>query len=392
MLASPLSRRKALARLALLGAATLATACVPLAASGPSGPALVPGEPVPVALLVPAGASDPSYNFIAENLENAARLAASDLTGVAIDLRVYPTAGSAEQAAAAAQTAVAEGAAIILGPLLQDEAAAAAVAVADTGVNVLAFTNNAGVAGGNLFVLGPTFRTAADRLSRYGRTVGIDTYLIAHGGDVGGELGRDEIAGAVARNGGTVASVEAYPLSQQGINEAGPRIVAAAAAVGAEAIFTTAQANADLPVLASALGDAGLQPSITRTVGLTRWNAVPAVLAAPALQGGLFAVPDQARLGAFEGRYRAAYGEAPHSTASLAYDGIAAIGALAASGDPQALSRRSLTQGQGFQGTAGIFRLNADGTNDRGLAVAEVRDGQVVIVDPAPASFSGAGL
>ena len=58
----------------------------------------------------------------------------------------------------------------------------------------------------------------------------------------------------------------------------------------------------------------------------------------------------------------------------------------------QALSRRSLTQAQGFQGTAGIFRLNADGTNDRGLAVAEVRDGQVVIVDPAPTSFSGAGL
>ena len=55
------------------------------------------------------------------------------------------------------------------------------------------------------------------------------------------------------------------------------------------------------------------------------------------------------------------------------------------------LSVASLTQGQGFQGTAGIFRLYRDGTNERGLAVATVQNGQVVILDPAPASFSGGG-
>ena len=38
------------------------------------------------------------------------------------------------------------------------------------------------------------------------------------------------------------------------------------------------------------------------------------------------------------------------------------------------------------------LRLLADGTNERGLAVAEVRNNQVTILDAAPRSFGGAGF
>ena len=93
----------------------------------------------------------------------------------------------------------------------------------------------------------------------------------------------------------------------------------------------------------------------------------------------------------FESRYAAAYGDGPHPLAGLAYDGIAAIGALVARGGANALSRNALTQGQGFQGTSGIFRLLSDGTNERGLAIAEVRNNQVTILEPAPRSFGGPG-
>jgi hypothetical protein len=51
-----------------------------------------------------------------------------------------------------------EGAAIILGPVSADEANAAGVAVAASGVNVLAFSNNPTIAGGNVFLLGSTFQ------------------------------------------------------------------------------------------------------------------------------------------------------------------------------------------------------------------------------------------
>ena len=44
----------------------------------------------------------------------------------------------------------------------------------------------------------------------------------------------------------------------------------------------------------------------------------------------MFAAPDPALVGAFNGRYQAAYGENPHELAGLAYDGIAMVGALIA--------------------------------------------------------------
>ena len=77
---------------------------------------------------------------------------------------------------------------------------------------------------------------------------------------------------------------------------------------------------------------------------------------------------------------------------SQAFDGIAAIGALVKQGRGDALTGRALTQSAGFQGTGGVFRLKSDGTNERGLAVATVRNNQMVILDPAPSSFSGAGF
>ncbi|HVG47569.1 MAG TPA: penicillin-binding protein activator [Rubellimicrobium sp.] len=393
MFARVLDRRKLIGGVIAMGTLALATACAPVAGPGAGGeaPALAAGAPVPVALLVPAGSANQSDNFIAQNLENAARLAIGDLNGVEVDLRVYATGGNPQQAAAVAQTAVAEGAAIILGPVYAEEANAVGVAVAPSGVNVLAFSNNPTIAGGNVFLLGPTFRNTADRLIRYARGEGIDRYLIAYGNDLGGAVGRDAIQAAAADNGATIVGAEAYELSQQGIQAAAPRIAAAAQANGAQAVFTTAGPNADLPIVASALPEAGLATGTTRLLGLTRWDSAPQLLALPGLQGGLFAVPDRALTSQFEARYQAAYNEAPHPLAALAYDGVAAIGALARGGNPQALSRASLTQGQGFQGTAGIFRLLPDGTNQRGLAVATVRNNQVVILDPAPRSFAGAG-
>ena len=392
MVARFFNRRKAFA---MLGALAALSACVqigaPVAGGGPALPSPDPSGPVQVALLVPSGSGVATDDFIARNLENAARLAISDLSGVAIDLRVYSTAGDPAQAATAAAMAVSDGASIILGPLYAEEANAAGVAVAGTGINLLAFSNNPTIAGGNVFILGPTFRNTADRLVRFSRGTGIDSYMIVHADDLQGAVGRDAIASAVRGNGGAVAGVQAYALSQQGIIGAAPAIAAAAQAAGADAVFLTAGVNADLPFVATALPEAGLSPTTTRYIGLTRWNAAPEALSLPGLQGGLFALPDQQMAAIFEGRYTTAFGEAPHPLASLAYDGIAAIGALVARGDRNALSRGSLTQGQGFQGTAGIFRLLPDGTNERGLAVAEVRNNQVVILAPAPRSFGGAG-
>ncbi len=385
--------RKAAARIfAFLSLAWLAACDVTLDPNANVGPQIDPEDPVQVALLVPGGSGEGSDAFLAKNFENAARLAIADLNGPKVELRVYNTGGSPALAADAARTAVNDGAQIILGPLFAESANAVGVAVAGDNVNVLAFSNNPTIAGGNVFVLGSTFDNTADRLVRYASRQGISRYVVLHGNDFGGGVGRDSITRAVERNGGQVVAVENYPLSQQGIFSSTRRILSTVRSSGAQAVFTTASANADLPIVATALPDAGMDTAASRFIGLTRWDTVPQLRDLPGLEGGLFAMPDQSTALLFENRYAATYGSQPHPLAGLAYDGIAAIGALVASGNDDALTKAALTTPQGFRGTSGIFRLLPNGLNERALAVATIQDNQVVILEQAQRSFGGAGL
>lgn len=375
------------------------TVQVALLLPGADNPTTATGLPAmaaaPAATAQPGAAADtasPGLSadaYLARNLENAARLAIADLNGVQVNLKVYHTGSDPAQAAAAATQAVNEGAKIILGPLYAEAANAAGRAVAGRGVNVLAFSNNAAIAGGNVFILGSTFGNTANRLVTYAMASGTTSFLVVHGNDIQGNTGSSAIANAISANGGTMLGDQGYPLTQAAILGAARGIADAVKSSGAQAVFLTGSINSDLPIIATALPERGVDPATTRYIGLTRWDAAPQALALPGLQGGIFAEPDPQMTSLFSSRYTTAYGSAPHPLASLAYDGIAAIGALVASGMSDPLGRAALTQPQGFQGTAGIFRFLPDGTNERGLAVAQVQNNQVVIVDPAPRSFVG---
>jgi len=384
--------RKALGVRKALAGATFGLAAVGLAACVPTttGPGLGAGEAVQVALLVPSGSGQASDESLARSLEDAARLAMADLGGVKVDLRVYPTAGQPAQAASAATQAVNDGAKIILGPVFAQEANAAGNAVAASGVSILSFSNNPAIAGGNVFVLGTTFPNIANRLSRYAVRQGKGNILILHDRTLAGDAGLAAIEASVLAASGSVVGVMGYEFSQNGIVQAAPAIAATVRDTGANALFLTADTAGSLPLLTQLLRDNGLSPAVTQFLGLTRWDIPPATLALPGVQGGWFALPDPSLYQQYAQRYSAAYGSAPHPISGLAYDGIAAIGALARQGG--GLSPSALTQGSGFAGVTGVFRLLPDGSNERGLAVAEIRNNQVVVIDPAPRSFGGAGF
>ncbi|MEL6959175.1 MAG: penicillin-binding protein activator [Pseudomonadota bacterium] len=388
-----LDPRPAAARIFALTALAFLAACevsVPSSGGG-QGQQIDPNAPVQVALLVPGGTGSPEFDAMAASLENAARLAIADLNGVEIDLRVYNTARNPSQAATVAATAVADGAKIILGPLDAASANAVGVMVAPRDVNVLAYSNNPAIAGGNVFVLGNTFQNTAERLVSYASAQGVRNYMIAHQDDPSGAAGRDAIATAIRSGGGTVTSIESYPFNQAGIFQRAPAIAAAANTNGAQAIFVTDTFAGGLSILATSMMDAGMNPARTPLIGIARWDVNPQAASLPAAQNGIFAMADAGREAAFESRYSATYGTSPHPLASIAYDGIAAIGALAATGDQNALTVASLTRASGFRGATGIFRLRPNGTNQRALSVATINNGQVSILDPAPLSFGAGG-
>ena len=383
--------RKTFARLSLLISVLWIASCDTLPAVNTGGGSLFSGS-VPVALLVPHGAASDQEQKLARDLENAARLAVSDLQGVKIDLRVYSTAGNAARAQAAALEAVNDGARIIVGPLHAESANAVAVAVADKGVNVLSFSNNATIAGGNLFILGQTFQTTANRLARYATRNGKDKVLTVYSDNLAGQLGKQAIQQAVRASGGTNAGSVSYEFSQDGVVNAVPQITAAAEANGANSIFLTANTAGALPLFSQMLPEAGLSPENVQYIGLSRWDTPRQTLSLPGVQGGWFALPDPSRAAQYNSRFSTSFGTPPHALSGLAYDGIAAIGALAQSRGRDALSRGALTQAAGFQGVTGIFRFLPDGTNDRGLAVATIVNNQVSVVSPAPQGFGAPGF
>ena len=349
------------------------------------------GAPVAVALLVPSGSGEATDDLIARGLENAARMAIADLGGVKIDLRVYQTAASPDTAAAMATKAADEGAKIILGPFYALEANKAGAAVKGRGIDVLAFSNNAAIAGGNVFILGQTFDSTAQRLASYAVGKGLTKIMIVSDQNAAGDAGKAAIQNAVNASGGSVVAVGNYEFSQNGIVQAVSTIASSAKSSGAQAVFMTADTGGALPLLTQLMTENGAGPSTAQYIGLTRWDIPSANLTQPGVQGGWFAMPDPNLAQQFLTRYQAANGSAPHATAGLAYDGMAAIGALIKQGGPGALTAGGLTQGAGFVGVNGIFRFHSDGTNQRGLAVAQIVNQQVTIIDPAPRAFGGAG-
>jgi hypothetical protein len=386
--------RKVLTRLIAVFSILWVAACEPLApgGGGGAGQPVTAGETVHVALLVPHGSTAPGEAALARDLEAAARLAVADLGGVRIDLRVYGTAGQPAQAQQAALNAAADGAKIIIGPLHAESANAVAVAVAPNNVNVLAFSNNPTIAGGNLFILGQTFENTADRLARYAVSQGKSRILTVYSNNLAGQLGQQAIAKAAAAAGAQIVGDVGYDFSQQGVVAVVPQITSAARSNAADAIFLTANSAGALPLFAQMLPENGLDPASTQYIGLARWDTPAQTLDLPGVQGGWFALPDTGKAAQFEARFQQSTGHPPHPIAGLAYDGIAAVGALVKTGKRDALSKSALTQSAGFQGVDGVFRLRSDGTNQRGLAVATVRAGEVVVLDPAPRGFGGAGF
>ena len=349
------------------------------------GPLLNTSEPVPVALLIPRSAE--KTQKIAISIENAARLAIADLGNIRIDLRVYDTAGSAVVAGQVAQQAVDEGAKIILGPLFAEAANAAGLAVADEGVNVLSFSNNASIAGGNVFVLGQTFDNTAKRLIQFAAAQGKRRAIIVYPNNVEGEFGRIALEKAASRSSLEIVASQAFEFSREGVVNSVPLVRAAVEIEDADLLFLTSTTAGALGLLAQMLPEAGINSETMQYAGLARWDIPSQNLELPGVQGGWFTLPDRDMLARFSARYEEAYLSKPHHLAGLAYDGIAAIGALVFSSGQNALSKGSLIQQAGFEGVDGIFRFKQNGTNERGLAIARVENKQVEIIDPAPTSF-----
>ncbi|ABD53815.1 penicillin-binding protein activator [Jannaschia sp. CCS1] len=347
------------------------------------------GQTVQVAMLLPMSGSGGDA-LLSRSLENAARLAASDVAATTtIDITVYDTGGDAATAATRAQEAISAGADVIVGPLRSDAAAAVGVAVANSNVAVLSFSNNTEIAGGNVLVLGYTFANTASRIVGYSARQGRGNIVVVHANNLAGEVARDAVRNAASLSGATISATIPYEFSQVGVVNVVSEVTAAVRSGGANAVLLTSDSAGALPLFAQLLPENGLDTSVTQMMGLTRWDIPPATLEFSGLQGGWFTLPDPNAATAFNSRYAAVNVGAPHALGGLGYDAVRAIAAAAPSGR---IGTAELVAAGQVEGSAGAFRFLNDGTIERALAVAEIVNQQVSVIDPAPRRLGGPGL
>lgn len=418
-------RRRALGP-ALIALAALTAACAQPTATtvpAPEGTAVTP-PPLPtkridkspdalIAVLAPLSAPDARLQEIAQGLVDAAQLAITDINDPRIRVRQYDTGGDPQRAANAAQTAIADGADIIVGPVFGAAAKTVGPVARQSAVNVITFSTDSTAAAENVFLIGSLPNGEVARILSYASSQGLFRIAgFAPEGPYGDQVVASMRDGAFA-SGVTVEDIGRYGRTFELIQASAQSF---ATPIAAPRLDPEAQNSANPPpppepnpstpdailipdsgfglqTAASFLAyfDAG-PPDVT-FIGTGLWND-EATLREATLKGGLFPAPDPTFRALFAERYRTVFGVEPAALAELGYDAVAAVGAMLAFAEPgeDPFDTASVTDPRGFEGVTGVFRFTPDGLNERGYAILEVTGEGFIVRDPAPRDFSGAGL
>lgn len=351
--------------------------------TAPAGPAQQPqaigAGGVKVGLILPQSASG-NAGLAAQSMKNAAEMAYAEFQNPNIQLLVKDDAGSAAGAQQAAQQALNEGAEIILGPLFAVSVPAVAQLTRARNIPVIAFSTDSSVAGRGVYLLSFLPESDVNRIVDYAYSTGKRSFAAFLPQNAYGNVVEVAFKQAVARKGGRVVAFERYGADR---STAAKNI--AAQLTGADALLLADDGEA-VVATADALTTAGANLRNVQLLGTGLWDN-PRVFGSASMQGGLFAAPDPAGFRAFSGRYRTKYGNDPVRTATLAYDAVALVAALARTQGGQRFSPDVLTNQSGFAGIDGLFRFRSDGGNDRGLAVMKVASGGGQPVAGSPKSF-----
>ncbi|MEX2519584.1 MAG: penicillin-binding protein activator [Paracoccaceae bacterium] len=348
-----------------------------------------PNGPVVIALIAPTTATSKAAARAAQDLVAAAQIAMSERAPANLAMKIYDSKGTPGGAAEATAHAVREGAALIIGPLLGDGTAAAGPVAAAAGLTMLSFSNDASVAGGNVWVLGQLPGDEMRRVLSYAGSQGIGQVALVRPADRYGDAVAAEASGAGRDAGVSISPTVSYERSFTGIEATSKSVAGDIRASGAGGVLLADSGDA-LRAMASFLAYYDLSPRQVRYMGLSRWDDPRNASESP-LHGGWFSAADSSRTAAFKSTFAAQLSREPSALASMGYDAVVVAADLLRGARPgdAVYSGAALTRNV-FEGASGSFRLTADGLNRRSLAVMEMTAGGPVVLDPAPTAAPGA--
>jgi ABC-type branched-subunit amino acid transport system substrate-binding protein len=338
---------------------------------------------VRVALLVPESAGGHGGDT-ARAFRNAAELAIRDFPEAGIQIAVYDTNGTPSGAGSAVGTAMQNGAGIVLGPVFANEVAAVAPQARASGVPVVGFSSDAGVAGPGVYLLSFLPADDVNRIVSFSSSQGRKSFAGLLPANAYGQVVEAAFRSAAAKAGGRIVTIQTYASVDEARAKAG-----AIASMAREIDALLIPDSGDVvPMIATTLNERGVTRDKVKLLGSGQWDD-PRILNNPAMVGSWFPAPVKQGFDQFANRYRAAYGTPPPRNATLAYDAtVLAIGIVRQYGADR-FQNSVLTNPNGFAGIDGIFRFLPSGLTERRLAVYEVNGAGANLISPAARSFAG---
>lgn len=373
-----------------VGLATLLAGCSTILPRGTERPAPEQARPSPeptealpgdetrhrIALLVPMSGDN---GAVGQAIANATTMALLDTNANNLRITTYDTARGPEEAA---RQAVAEGNKLILGPLMGANIPSVLAQARPADVPVISFSNNAGAAGPDVFVMGQIPEQSIIRTVQYVRGRGARNFaIIAPDGEYGSRA-EEAMRQAVAAHGGTVVWTERYARGNTSVVSAAQRLKAHGGydtVLIADGVRLAAQAAGVLKP-----GGAGT----AQILGTELWSGESSITRASALRGAVFSALSDTRYKRFVDSYEARFGSQPYRIATLGYDAVLLTLRVARDWPVgRDFPTDQLRSEDGFLGLDGAFRFGRSGVVQRAFEVREVRDGSVAVVDEAPARF-----
>ena len=329
-----------------------------------------------VALLVPLSGDN---GAVGQSIANATTMALLDTEAENLRITTYDTARGPQDAA---RRAIADGNRLILGPLLGSNVVSVRAEARAADVPIVSFSNDNSVAGENVFVMGNIPEQSIWRSMGYARQRGDRDYAVLAPDGEYGDRAEAAVRAFVADNGGRLVAVERYSRGNTSIVSAAQRLRTRGgfdAVVVADGGRLSVQAASELKP--GGRGD-------MQIIGTELWSGESSVIRASALSGAIFSAVSDQRYRRFVDSYEARFGSQPYRISTLGYDAVLLTLRIARDWrDGRDFPARELLSDEGFIGLDGAFRFERDGVVERAMEVREVRSGEVVTVDAAPARF-----
>jgi ABC-type branched-subunit amino acid transport system substrate-binding protein len=378
--ATPQALAGQIKKLLVLASVVLLAACATAPRGGKGPPPVVSEDALDgmhrVALLLPVTGPD---DDVGQSIANATALALADTKATNIRMITYDTSTGV---AAAAKRAVADGNKVILGPLRGDDVVEAAAVARTAAVPIISFSNDVGVAGQNVFLLGHLPNQSIDRVVRYARSQGYNRIAGVVATNVYGQRAQSNLTSAVRSAGGTLVAIEESDGTTASADAAARRL-AKLGQIDAVLIADSGRAGV---VLVPALRRNGMRNA--KILGTDLWNIDGSLAGNAAMYGGWFASVSDTLYTQYAAKYRARFGKAPLRLSSLGYDSVLLIARVARDWRPGTkFPVAQLTDPQGFIGVDGAFRFMPNGLTERMLEVQEIQSGKFVTISPAPTQF-----